>query len=707
MHDQPELLTEPEQQSFEAQVRAPLRRLGRQIRGYLLLDGLTRWAGLAGLLLVAQVLLDYALSLRLDMRAVALAAVVGALAAYGYWRVIRPAVRTLPVDDLAVIVQRRFPGLGDRLVTAVQLAGDWGAGREACSTALARAVIRQAAADLPEVKPSAALNHGHARRQGGLLWSLAAVVAGSTLLWPEVFAIAFQRNLLLADVPWPQQTTLRVLEFSPVVARGDRMVVLAEALGVVPRQVFAERRLGQSSERLQLRQVGGNRFRAELAALQEDFTFRLLGGDAMTEWLAVRVVDRPAVIDAQVSVQPPAYADIEPPHVPRGQTVVEVLPGSRVALAITTNKPLTHAWLCCGQDRLAEATAIDPTHFALHLAPQQTTSLSFELRDRDGLSGLRSVRFSIRLRPDRPPAVKLRMPGVGELITPQAELPIELTAEDQYGLAWVELVWEVAGSGQPLRRRAVEGLQPRARRFDRRWTLAAGEFGAEAGDRLTIYAESADLDDVNGPNVGRSVMTALRMVTREDLLNALTRREQEARQVLEQVAADQEQVRAELLAVLDAIRRGASPGQAEKLRLAKLERLERQLGPRTATVAQQIEGLLAEMRVNQVSNPSIRKRLGAGVAGPLAELARQYLPAAADALDAAGQELAGETLQRADDQLRAILQSMRSVLANMLKWESYNEAVNLLRDIIKLQGQVNRETEAALERQLEDIFGAD
>jgi hypothetical protein len=392
----------------------------------------------------------------------------------------------------------------------------------------------------------------------------------------------------------------------------------------------------------------------------------------VTQWYDVRVVDRPAVVDAQITVQPPAYANLEPPDIPRGQTVVEVLPGSTVCLTITTNKPVVRAWLATESERLMEAGAVDPTRFSLAFRPTESASYSFELRDRDGLTGLRSVRFRIRLRSDRAPIVKLRMPGAGDLITPEAELPIELSAEDQYGLASADLVWEIAGSGQPVQRLAVDGFQAGSKRFDRTWTMPAAGLQAEPGQRLAVYAESADFDDVSGPNVGRSMMIALRV-----------------------------------LALLDAVRRGAKSEPADVSRLVELERRQHQLGPRTAAVARQVEQLLGQMEVNQVANPSVRSRLSAGVVEPLDELARGQLLAAAEAMDALGQNPTDEGLQQVDDQLRAILQTLRSVLANMLKWEGYNEAVSLLRDIIQLQGEVHQETQEALERQLEDIFGAD
>jgi hypothetical protein len=48
---------------------------------------------------------------------------------------------------------------------------------------------------------------------------------------------------------------------------------------------------------------------------------------------------------------------------------------------------------------------------------------------------------------------------------------------------------------------------------------------------------------------------------------------------------------------------------------------------------------------------------------------------------------------------------MNAILAAMLKWEGYNEAVSLLRDVIRLQTDLNRQTQGRVEEQAEGLFG--
>ncbi len=43
---------------------------------------------------------------------------------------------------------------------------------------------------------------------------------------------------------------------------------------------------------------------------------------------------------------------------------------------------------------------------------------------------------------------------------------------------------------------------------------------------------------------------------------------------------------------------------------------------------------------------------------------------------------------------------MERILANMLKWEGFQEAVALLREVVKMQGGVTQETEKRIETEI-------
>ena len=114
---------------FEQRVLAPLRALGRRLRWYVVLDGLPIVLATTICFLVATFLVDRSLWLARDMRAVQLLSLILVVAAATWRWIVRPLTVPLPCSDLALLLERRFPQLHSRLITAVELAHAPAAGR--------------------------------------------------------------------------------------------------------------------------------------------------------------------------------------------------------------------------------------------------------------------------------------------------------------------------------------------------------------------------------------------------------------------------------------------------------------------------------------------------------------------------------------------------------------------------------------------------
>ena len=123
------------------------------------------------------------------------------------------------------------------------------------------------------------------------------------------------------------------------------------------------------------------------------------------------------------------------------------------------------------------------------------------------------------------------------------------------------------------------------------------------------------------------------------------------------------------------------------------------------TIARQFEQVLSELEINQLASSSVRRRLDGGVIRPLRRLIETDVPAAADGVQRLQAAYTADLAEEVQQQQRQLVQSMYAVLANMLKWEGYGEAVAALRDIIRLQGNLNRETQDRLQREIERMFG--
>lgn len=219
----------------------PLEQLRGGIRRFVLWDGLLA----AGLLVVIGYWLgvafdygsfklltvDWVLDAPKFVRVVGLLVFLGLLAAVvGYLWYYR-LTRTFSYPSLALVLEKRFPKLlGDRLITAVELADVEKANAAGYSPDMLRDTIADARKRVGEVPVSSAFNWGRLKRRGSVL-ALVAVglfalvyvgyiaITGSMSLsifgwrFADVSSMWAGRNLLLKDTPWPRRAHLELADF--------------------------------------------------------------------------------------------------------------------------------------------------------------------------------------------------------------------------------------------------------------------------------------------------------------------------------------------------------------------------------------------------------------------------------------------------------------------------------------------------------------
>ena len=231
---------------FERQVLRRLHRLAVRLRLYVLLDGLAMLS-LAVLAAVAITFMaDRGFQLTRDMRATQLTTLLLALAGLGWYGLVRPMRLGLPPAALALLVERRYPELRSRLISAVEFAEavrQRSAGPRETSPTMLAALIAQAARAVAGIDFAAVLNHTRARRRFALALTGPLLIIALCLLAKPAMGIWFERNVLLRDVDWPQRNRLVIeglTEGRLVVPRDDDLTVTARVVEGFepPRQVF-------------------------------------------------------------------------------------------------------------------------------------------------------------------------------------------------------------------------------------------------------------------------------------------------------------------------------------------------------------------------------------------------------------------------------------------------------------------------------------
>ncbi len=372
-------------QPLSPEVTAVLSRLRQQIRRYLFWEGLALVVALAGLLFWGSFLVDavYFNISRLELprwlRAVFLIASLAMLAGGLVSLLAFRTLRTMRGRALALVLERRFPQLGDGLITAVEAAdGDWQP-KGALEEAMLRRSIADAGRTVKRLDTSSIFDPRPLRRA-----AIAAVVLLVSILGLAVVDSAAMDRWLdgywrLQQTYWPRKTELIVRVVTQPGDRqrdfrdrrfrhprgGDLLLVVTTAEGKeAPDRVRLDYRLkGGSWRRTYLTSSGDQPFQQGFPALLDNMEFWISGGDyaSPAPW-HIDVVEPPRVDSLQAAVLYPEYTGMNEAAI-NGVAQRTVLPvqgaqmtlpiGSDLQLIATSNKPLSRVRveIDAGQER--------------------------------------------------------------------------------------------------------------------------------------------------------------------------------------------------------------------------------------------------------------------------------------------------------------------------------------------------------------------
>jgi hypothetical protein len=432
--------------------------------------GAARALALLLLCLTVIMAVDFVFDLPLYIRAVLLAAALAAVGSIILARVVRP-LRSPPDDDeVALWVERAQPELGQRLISAVQLArgSEPGFSRSMLASLHEQAELLTAPIDAGDL----------VRADPVLKWMgigtalLLGLVIGLGLLGADGRDLLL-RSLCVPGIEVPRKTRVDLLTpVQTIIARGEDVEINARARGIIPAEGVLEAAWSASPKRTypvprrtepQPPELAGpDVFSVTLRGVLEDLTYRVRLNDGRSIEGSIRVSVRPFAQKVDAVLLPPAYTG--QPRVPRPSGDLVMLEGSRLELAVESSKPVRRATLRSisgdgrGQSRVVLLTdsgpgrvypllpdddgssprrlrAVDGAQNSIPI-PRGTRGLAFLLVDDDGLETRDPTVYRVELLPDLPPTVRVVSPTrKEEVLTRQARVRVAFDVTDDIGLA--------------------------------------------------------------------------------------------------------------------------------------------------------------------------------------------------------------------------------------------------------------------------------
>ena len=629
-----------------------------QIRRLLATYGLARAAALVLGLLLVEGWADWSIHLASPLRFLELAGTIAAL----LWALrtffLKPLLTNFDDLALALKIEDRWPGLQDRLASAVEfleLRPDATTSDNA-SPELRKRVIDQAYAEVEKIDFSQAIDTHPARQSLKFLGIAAALSLLSIILGPQSSRLAMTRLLNpLSGPEWPKATQLKWLEASPKVALGEpwSLVVKVEEGYKIPSSAVAEFTFADGEKALEpLRVVEGGEFRGRLESVTQSFKVRVRAGDDLTETKPVEAVTPPRLSDLKIVVQPPDYTSLPAITLAPGSAQIRTVEESLITISAKASKTLASANLKFADSAQKPPTVqMDPTlqGFTVSWHATRSTGVSIDLTDSEGFTSKDQGRLDQQVVPDTAPRVVLEDPATDRDITPQAVVPLKIDLEDDFGINQVTRKYALtSGSGDPGETlvkplwTAVPG-QPMVKKnkISERWDLAP--LGLTPGAMITLSIEANDFKTPNGPNIGKSREIRLRVISAQEAARQMEDQRREIREETERVLAMQKQANRP---VDDARRTLAQTKdqlpEASKQELSNAEQVQKQVGDRLNNpadgLARKVDRFMQDLDNLKLQNPEAADQMK-GLKQALAKLEEGPVPQAEQALNRANRGL--------------------------------------------------------------------
>jgi hypothetical protein len=482
--------------------------------------------------------------------------------------------------------------------------------------------------------------------------------------------------------------------------------------------------------------------------------FDVVGYDYRVRDFKIEVVDSPAVIATELDCRFPDYLVDEKLSLwlPRTEPLTSAtqLPrGTDVTIRVLTNKPLRRVDLYNPDTKELTTQNVQGDEAQRkqfeYRVPELADNLTLDvtLFDVDNVVTERPYRIFLAAVPDEPPRVDIKLRGISTAVTPDVIIPVEGVILDDYAVdrTWFDFEMQRPGltpDDQKTVRQSHDFSLLDAGRVD-----AAMDFRAlrsqeteplelQPADKLVFSVKAADKHDLSGgPNVGSSDRYQLDVVTPDMLLAILESREIGQRRRLEQILEEMTQARDFLNRVHSAAPgRGLEPGDVleaadetdqerpdpqrlaernQSLRLLRTQQAYQQgrkSGQELLGVATAFRDIREELINNRVDTEDRKQRLKELIADPMQLIAETMFPELDRRIEQLEKLLAeamnkrqfdlqmGEAEAKAAvEQANDILAELEAILQQMLDLETFNELLDIVRQLIKDQQGLIEKTE--------------
>ena len=446
-----------------SQLPAPIQdKLGsmiRRVRRLLFIRGLCATLAVALACLLTIMLIDASVTLfSSTSRWVLSLSGLGITLVAAWWFLLRPLSRRFTLTQMARIIEIRHPELQERISTAVELLSSNDPESIKGSEELIGAVVDSAIVDVEAVDPKTEFKPARTAKFAGIALALTLVIGGALIIWPTQSWTLLQRAVApFLDIGNAYADSLVVEPGDIRIAKGETVTISLSANHKKLKRAEIRRLLEDGSESVERMTLdfegedGTRQFSISFPAVEEDFTYRLRAGSALTRYYEVTTVVPPAIGQIEVEYDYPDYTNLETKTAVTETGEIRAVANTHVTLTTTPTKGIETARLVLndgadlGEPQLVEGNL----QWQFDLKPGVNGHWKIELTDADGFTN-QPLTYPLEVLPDKSPSVIVTQPVERELrLRPTEQLPVISEIIEDFGFKDAAFLITPIGADRP------------------------------------------------------------------------------------------------------------------------------------------------------------------------------------------------------------------------------------------------------------------
>jgi len=418
-------------------------------------------------------------------RLVLAASIVGSI----YFFIVKPLRRRVSDDQVALYLEEKEPSLQTMLISAVESSR---AGRHWESSALVEKLVAQAVEKCSEADTARRAEHGPLRANGAIFAGVVTAAILAVLLGPAFFRHALSAMVVMQSIEAATPYKITVTPGNVSVPKGADQTINAKLAGFSAQNavvMFRRDPTSQTYEKLPLVLNDKGVFEGIIFGVKTATEYFIDADGVKSSTYTLKVVDVPYVDKLALEYKFPAYTGLEPEKIEDGGDIA-TLRGTDVKVTITPTMKTKGGRLALNDKVTVPLTVEADGTLTASFKADQDGSYHVELDAPNGERVTASPQYTIDVLTDRAPTVSFARPGRDTSASAIEEVYVEASADDDYGIKNLELVYSVNGGAEK-----VVPLFNGAKRLP---AVSAGhtfyleELGVKSGDSVSYYARATD-----------------------------------------------------------------------------------------------------------------------------------------------------------------------------------------------------------------------